>query len=64
VTFATQGEQEEKEEEKEGAAESDTRKKRLCNKVDKLFLWLYEDLNVLCEWENDEKKRGQKPDKT
>jgi hypothetical protein len=34
------------------------RKKRLCYKVDKLFTILFEDLNLLCDWENDEKKRG------
>jgi hypothetical protein len=38
--------------------ERDFRKKRLCFKIDKLFTILFEDLNLLCEWENDEKKRG------
>ena len=38
--------------------ERDPRKKRLCFKIDKLFNTLFEDLNLLCEWENDEKKRG------
>ena len=38
--------------------ESDFRKKRLCFKIDKLFATLFEDLNLLCEWENDEKRRG------
>lgn len=42
----------------EQAAEQDTRKKRFCFKIDKLFTMLFEDLNLLCEWENDEKKRG------
>ena len=38
--------------------ENDLRKKRLCFKIDKLFTTLFEDLNLLCEWENDEKRRG------
>jgi hypothetical protein len=42
----------------EQTAEQDSRKKRLCFKIDKLFAMLFEDLNLLCEWENDEKKRG------
>jgi hypothetical protein len=35
--------------------EGDSRKKRTVNKVDKLFIMLYEDLNLLCEWEQDER---------
>ena len=31
----------------------------MCYKIDKLFALLFEDLNLLCEWENDEKRRGQ-----
>ena len=42
----------------EQTREEDQRKKRLCYKIDKLFNLLYEDLHLLCEWENDEKKRG------
>lgn len=38
--------------------EKDFRKKRMCRKVEKLFNTLFDDLNLLCEWENDEKKRG------
>ena len=38
--------------------EKDFRKKRLCFKIDKLFNTLFDDLNLLCEWENDEKRRG------
>jgi hypothetical protein len=30
----------------------------MCFKIDKLFAVLFEDLNLLCEWENDEKKKG------
>lgn len=41
----------------------DNRKKRLCNKVDKLFLLMAEDLNMLYEWETDEKKRSPNGDK-
>ena len=37
--------------------EGDTRKKRSVNKVDKLFIMLYEDLNLLCEWEQDEREK-------
>lgn len=42
----------------EQTVERDFRKKRLCFKIDKHFTTLFEDLNLLCEWENDEKKRG------
>jgi hypothetical protein len=42
----------------EQTIEKDQRKKRMCFKIDKLFTTLYDDLNLLCEWENDEKKRG------
>lgn len=38
--------------------EKDSRKKRMCFKIDKLFTTLFDDLNLLCEWENDEKRRG------
>mmetsp|Transcript_32078 Transcript_32078/g.31385 ORF Transcript_32078/g.31385 Transcript_32078/m.31385 type:complete len:170 (+) Transcript_32078:1811-2320(+) len=34
------------------------RNKRICYKIDRMFQYLYEDVNLLCEWENDEKKRG------
>lgn len=30
----------------------------MCLKLDKLLSPLFDDLNLLCEWENDEKKRG------
>ncbi|CDW88693.1 clathrin-coated vesicle protein [Stylonychia lemnae] len=42
----------------EQAQEQEYRKKRLCLKIDKLIQLLFDDLNLLCEWENDEKKRG------
>lgn len=42
----------------EQALDQEYRKKRLCYKVDKLFTILFEDLNLLCDWENDEKRRG------
>jgi len=32
-------------------------KKRLANKIDKMFIMLYEDLNLLIEWEQEEKKK-------
>jgi hypothetical protein len=35
----------------------ESRKKRLASKIDKLFLMLYEDLNLLIAWENEEKKK-------
>ena len=47
------------EENKGGAKAAQSRKKRLCNKIDKLFMMLYEDLNLLIEWENEEKKKSQ-----
>lgn len=43
----------------EQTIQTDTRKKRLCFKIDKFFQQLFQDLNLLCEWENDEKKKGQ-----
>ena len=51
-------------EEFKGSRSTDSRKKRLCNRVDKLFLMLYEDLNLLIEWENEEKKKSheKRPD--
>ncbi len=38
--------------------DKEQRKKRICNKIDKLFLVLFEDLNLLCDWETDEKNKG------
>lgn len=35
----------------------ESRKKRLASKIDKLFMMLYEDLNLLIAWENEEKKK-------
>ncbi len=35
--------------------------KRGAIKIDGLFMLLFEDLNLLCEWENDEKSRTEKP---
>lgn len=66
VTFIsqhTQGDAEEEEKSEsdivnEQTEQQDQRKKRLCYKIDKLFALLYDDLNLLFEWENDEKKRG------
>lgn len=63
VTFASlpsEGEGEEEEDEMEmGKSDmpSDNRKKRLASKIDKLFMMLYEDLNLLIAWENEEKKK-------
>lgn len=60
-----QGQQQEGEDEKseseilkEQTYENDSRKKRTCFRIEKLFNTLFEDLNLLCEWENDEKRRG------
>jgi len=64
VTFASlpsdeEGDDEEHEmkEEKVEQNTGDSRKKRLASKIDKLFLMLYEDLNLLIAWENEEKKK-------
>lgn len=46
-------------EESKGNKSTQFRKKRLCNKVDRLFMMLYDDLNLLIEWENEEKKKSQ-----
>ena len=35
----------------------ESRKKRLATKIDRLFMMLYEDLNLLIAWENEEKKK-------
>lgn len=47
------------EEEKEGMTEWEPpiSKKRIANKIDSLFMMLFEDLNLLIEWENEEKKK-------
>jgi hypothetical protein len=44
---------------KEGQTEREPpiSKKRIANKIDKLFMMLFEDLNLLIEWENEEKKK-------
>lgn len=63
VTFASlpsEGEGSDLEEQKQEArvkASKNSRKKRLATKIDKLFLMLYEDLNLLITWENEEKKK-------
>jgi len=46
-------------EDKEGQTEREPpiSKKRIANKIDKLFMMLFEDLNLLIEWENEEKKK-------
>lgn len=70
VTFASlpseaegEGEEEEENVNKEEVIK-ESRKKRLASKIDKLFLMLYEDLNLLITWENEEKKKveEQAPD--
>ena len=47
------------EEDKEGITEREPpiSKKRIANKIDSLFMMLFEDLNLLIEWENEEKKK-------
>lgn len=57
-----EGEEEEPEDENENELLT-IHKKRLANKIDKLFAMLYEDLNHLIEWELEEKKKAeeQKP---
>lgn len=61
VTFASlpsEGEADEEEQqvkEEKGEQKTDSRKKRLASKIDKLFMMLYEDLNLLIAWENEEK---------
>ena len=63
VTFASlpsEGEGEEDEQQMKEEQEEkkvDSRKKRLASKIDKLFMMLYEDLNLLIAWENEEKKK-------
>lgn len=69
VTFHSKA-SEESDGEDEGEGEEDEpaqlnqNKKRLANKIDKMFIMLYEDLNLLIEWEQEEKKKieEQKPD--
>jgi len=65
VTFASlpseaegEGEEEEVNISKEEVIK-ERRKKRLATKIDKLFLMLYEDLNLLITWENEEKKKAE-----
>ena len=48
---------EEEEDEAELERFRNLNKKRLANKIDKLFVMLYEDLNFLIEWEVEEKKK-------
>ena len=63
MTFASLPSDEEAEEEEDEAEHERFRnlnsssKKRLANKIDKLFIMLYEDLNFLIEWEVEEKKK-------
>ena len=63
MTFASlPSEEDQEEEEDENELEklrnlNMTSKKRLANKIDKLFIMLYEDLNFLIEWEVEEKKK-------
>ena len=63
VTFASlpsdaEGSEDEGEQDQERPQiPADNRKKRLASKIDKLFLMLYEDLNLLIAWETEEKKK-------
>ncbi len=63
MTFASLPSDEEAEEEEDEAEHerfknlNSSSKKRLANKIDKLFIMLYEDLNFLIEWEVEEKKK-------
>jgi tetratricopeptide (TPR) repeat protein len=62
VTFASipsdgEGEEDDLQEEEQKFNQGDSRKKRLATKIDRLFLMLYEDLNLLIKWENEEKKK-------
>ena len=49
--------EEEGEEDEEVAMLRQNNKKWLANKIDKLFIMLYEDLNHLIEWEKEEKEK-------
>jgi hypothetical protein len=51
------GEDDSDDQEDQERMQKENRKKRVCNKMDKLFLMLFDDLNALMQWENEEKKK-------
>lgn len=58
MTFVSlSSEERNKKDEDETVRDETVSKKRLANKIDKLFMMLYEDLNLLIEWEQEEKKK-------